>query len=1015
MPNDINDQKEQLSTISYQEIYDAIYGVISKLEISTKNGSILFAKNLYQICKDLVNHLEKKVSNQFFQKMCMDESAISNFVTLNFKDKDREHKQLQELMIEMKKLLKDQNIYPEANWLSEIISEENVNHKGFTIKMNNQMRNVSFSKLKYNDFYQLSERSVLRHDSVKISFKLDHLLGSIKQSLIRYIQTYPDLDEFSKELVIEQIQSEDVGADEIHRFILENRFTTIKRASIFLYLDYLLSSMTTKFREKYQKEIKWLQNYVRRYELLEKLCIQFLKEIRYEPIEILDETRDILNSFRYKDMYDFLPIIGVLSPLMASTQDTDKCIEQYGISLKLNGEVYNAKVKDAQGKRSFNYHVEKIRELVNKGDDEEYFDSNEEIVKQFWGRAIEIVLLKFFLFHLDNDNYDPTQVFERDLDHIARANGSTSLKEVYKWYCDLAETLLEQTEEVKQIERQLEAVREMLRDFLDPNLNRINEHVTTKIYKRRLTLLKSILGPKLFEPDRKTLLRNELDTHNYKYTILTKDVLDDSLFSFEYEIEFSNSYLCSTTHQEKMSFKNKIEKNDKAVVVMFLPVYLNNGKVKKEVLGYTKQIPHIRKICIPYPEVPNFKSSLQQFLFLFVYKLIVYLFLSAYIEPFAEKKKSLFISFWHFHKSENNDYTKMDTHIRQFSKELEFLFGMNHNTGSQGFDFGSKAQLQKYKVDPSHYSMYCNVPKQFALDIPIQIPKIAIVVITSFKTDTQKRGDQYLTGVFGEIYTVESNLKQCIFSRYGTFFYHGNENIYKRPDILIGIIKKLYEEGYKQILYIARVPYTTKFLNKRDEPNEMYFMNRDLIESLHFSSDISVYPIHYTITKAFEARSSKSKRKNAFFVDHTSHIQKNLYRNHRGIVPVLQVYSGNELKGNEKRHVYNSLITYQTWSRNYNDEVINNKIQSGVINPDGIKPDLIRALLLFHTSQYASKYNIIVKIDPYSRLLGDDGVIKKSVLEIAFGKKKFKINLLAYFSYLHTKVFAKRKKEEMSQ
>jgi hypothetical protein len=1011
MANELNDKKNPLSAVSYKVLYDAISKKIPELKVYQKYGDVFFANNLHSLCIEVVKELKPKLSNQFFTEMNIDETAIyKNKVTLNFQDKEQEHNDLQKLMDQMKELLETKEIYPSTNQLGEILTQERPKQdtRAFSVRLQNQVKQASFGKLEYNAFDSIGQKNILRHDNVKISYKVDSLMESIKQSLIRYIQSTSQMDDFIKEDIIHEIRSEGVIADEIYSFIKANRFAAVKRASAFLYLDYLTKNMTSEFMKNHKKAVKWLKRYTERYEQFEDLCTQFLKEIRFSPLDFLGETRDILNTFRNKDVYNFLPFVGILSQIMVATHNGDKNIEQYGISLKLNGEVQNAKVLEGQGKQSFLYHIEKINSLVNHGGEKDYFQNHREMANRFWYGTIHIVLLKYFLLHLEDETYDPSLVLMEDLDYIAGYSGSPKQEDVYKWYCKLAKTLLDNQYAIKQIQQQLDEVRKMLRLCLDPKLNQIQKNISTQTYKRRLTFLKSILAPKLFDPNRSSLLRNELDTHNYKYIILTKEILEDSLFSFEYEIEFSNTFLCSTQHQEKVQFKYEVGKQDETLAVMFLPYDTTTGSLEKQVVNFTKRCPDLKKVCIPFPtyDNDNFKTPVNRFIFLFTYKLLVYLFLAAYTKQIGDKGKHLFIAFWHYHvkKDKRKEYLSMDTYIRQFAKELEFLFGMNHNTGSQGFDFGF--ETKPYIVANTLYSMYANVPKKFILDVPIEIPKIAIVVITSMRSDDHKKSDQYRTGVFGEVYVVDSKGKASIFRRFGTFFDHDNETVYQQSDVLVGMVQTLYNEGYKHILYIAKTPYTTKFLDKKDDQKELYFMNQELIESLYVAKDMAVYPMHFTLTRAYEARLGRQNGKVALFVDDTSHIQRSLYEDHEGIIPILQLYSGNGLKGNEQRHVYNSLITYQTLNRLYNDDLLNNKIQLALIDPEGIKPNLIRALLLLHTSRFESNYNITIKVNPYSRLLGDDGIAKKSLLDITWGEKTYEMNMIAYFAYLHTKVFA---------
>ena len=1011
MANELDDKKNPLSPISYKVFYNVLEEKIPLLKMTQKDGNILFAKNLYFLCKEVVKKLRPKLSNQLFTEMNMDETAIyKNFVTLNFQDKEKEHYHLHKLMTQMKESLKKNGIYPKTNRLDDILTDQKPKQdaRSFSVRVQNRMKQAFFRKLEYNAFDTASQKNILRHDNVKISYKVDHLMESIKQSLIRYIESYPYEDDFIKDMMIEQIWSEGVLADTIHSFIHENRFAAVKRASSFLYLDYLINSMNTQFVRKYKREVTWLKRYTERYEQFENLCTKFLKEIRYLPIDFLGEKRDLLNTFRNENVYNVLPFIGVFSEVMVGTRNEDKNIEQYGISLKLNGEVQNAKVPEGQGKQSFLYHIEKMSAFVKHGGEEDYFETHREMANQFWYGAIDVVLLKYFLLHLDDETYDPASALKEDLDYIAAYNGSPKQEDAHKWYSKLAKSLLDKQGDIKRIQQQLDEVRQMLRMHLDPKLNQIQEYISTQTYKRRLTLLKSILAPKLFDPNRISVLQSELATHNYKYTMLTKEILEDSLFSLEYEIEFSNTFLCSTQEQEQIQFKYDVKEQDEAFSVMFLPYNWKTNSWAEQAINFTRQCPSLNKVCIPYPVFDKFQSSVDRFIFLFTYKLFIYLFLVAFTEAIGEKGKNVFIAFWHFHECDEKrkEYCSMEVYIRQFTKELEFLFGMNHNTGSQGFDFGTGTQ--SYKVANSQYSMYENVPKVFKLDVPILIPKIAIVVITSMKSDDRKKSDQFRTGVFGEVYVVDSVGQVSTFRRFSTFFDHHNETVYQQSNVLVGIMQTLYNAGYKHILYIAKTPYTTKFLDKKNSQKELYFMNQELMESLHVAKDMAVYPMHFTLTRAYHARLGKQKSKVALFADDTSHIQKNLYEDHEGIIPILQLYSGNGLKVSEQRHVYNSLITYQTWRRIYSDEVINNKIQLALIDPDGLKPHLIRALLLLHTSRFESYNNITIKVNPYSRLFGNDGIAKKSILDITWGEKTFKMNMLAYFAYLHTKVFAEK-------
>ncbi|MBA4544216.1 hypothetical protein H1164_15250 [Thermoactinomyces daqus] len=76
MANELNDKKNPLSPVSYKVLYGVLEEKIPQLEIVQKDGNVLFAKNLYRLCEEVVKKLCPKLSNQLFAEMHMDETAI---------------------------------------------------------------------------------------------------------------------------------------------------------------------------------------------------------------------------------------------------------------------------------------------------------------------------------------------------------------------------------------------------------------------------------------------------------------------------------------------------------------------------------------------------------------------------------------------------------------------------------------------------------------------------------------------------------------------------------------------------------------------------------------------------------------------------------------------------------------------------------------------------------------------------------------------------------------------------
>ncbi|MFF2876140.1 hypothetical protein ACFVR2_07440 [Gottfriedia sp. NPDC057991] len=1030
MTNQFYDHCEQLSPVTFEILYKKIIEKIPQLSMINNYKTILFGHNLLAICREIAEEIGSQ-TNTIHQLFKLNENV--QLTTLNFLDKEYEHKKIKQLDSAMKDFV-DKKLFEKANQTTTekpiihnlpfvalerlIIERGNINDNELDVSMKNINMPVQLSKLAYNKLDNISSSNVLRHDDVSIRYQTKELLMQIKQSLIRYIEQHLDYEDDHKELIIDEIQSEDAIAKELYEFIETSHFASIKRTSTFLYLSYLLDSMNSEFIQKHTEAYELLSAYVNRYEQFESVCTKLLKEARCQPLEIVGEKRDLLNDFRHQDVYSFLPFIGKLSQVMARTRSEKNQTEQYGIALKLNGSVMKADGIGRSNQKSFTYQKNKIEKIAKYGAsygktiatcgnlEKLVLGTERQGKNDFWFSSINIILFKFFLVRLNDPTYNPEKEFMKDIEQVQQLDGTMKMEKVHQCYQALAGSFLGKNESQK-IEKKLDLIRTMFVEFLNPKLNQIQESVKKTTYKRRMVFFKSILGEKLFSPDRKTNLKNELQTHNYKYTALMNEEIEDSLFSFEYELEFRNKFLTSTNETLKTNVTYDVGEEDAATVMLIPYIYDREAKkygMTNECLAFLTNMRSPQRICIPYLrewEYEGRKETASEFMFYFVYKMVVMLFLKNLLSQYPKEKQKLFVGLWHFYQNQTEDWNENENIIHQFVKELEFIFGMDFQTGSQGLNF---VAMNPYKTRNAKTSMYSRLKKEFHLEEPITTQKIAILTLTSMKCDSVWKGDAYKAGLFGEIYTVDSEGNKSQIRRRKTFFDHNNEQMYQNPKLLVDVVRELYEKGYKDILYVAKTPYTTKFIDKKEGQKELYFMSQEIMKALNFASDLSVYPVHYNLTSAYESRQEKGTKNIALYVDDTSHIQQYLYGQHEGIVPIAQFYTGNGLKGQQGRNVYNSMITYQTWAHIYDDKVLNNKIQNALINPKGEKPDLIKALVLLHTSHFEASQNVTIKIDPYKELIGDEGVAKRSLWEVNQGRNRMKMNQLTYFSYVYNQV-----------
>lgn len=996
MPNSWSDQKDILSSVSYVVIYKELSKVIGKLRFRY-GRNVTYVSNLVWLCWELSRKLYKQLDKRFLEEFQMNETAIGgNFVTLNLANPGREQKMLHRLREQIGKKLQELDVDFNTTPLKQMTKLDSSS----PFHLSSKPKKISLGTLSYHQ--EIGER-LLNYDDLQIQFPSSHRLQEdIQDSLIQYIRQHKGLSNIEKEENIELIRQHNRWVEDIQKFLNENRFGAIKRCARFLYLDYLLEEyeQNQHFRKSFPHQL--LRNYVQRHELFEKTCNQLVLDGVYAPIHLLNKEYDFFNSVRHEDVFSHLPFMGRLSTFKSATEQEKNLVEQYGMSMKFNGVVRKT------GEKSFDYYLNRWREMAEKGHQEDYFPSENKMRNQFWRSYWQLVVFKFFLLHLDQENYDPLPELQSDLRALRSLDGALSQPEVHAWFQKRVDDFFHRyAEQIEKLPRQLKTMEKHLQKIV-----RLGRYFT-KEYTRYLTFFKKMVNEDAFTFGDENLFHFPLDKQNYKFSMLTPKLLyDESLFSFPYRLTFTKKFVFSDERSKSrfsLEMWNQFSENDQTLPIFFLPVTdEKSNKSTKNARIMFQQLKDVNILCFPYPYKSNFdetKDSLQQYLFQLIYRLVVNLCVIAYMDQLTIKDpKQLFVNFWRLQEFHAEDYTPMEQFVRQLSKELEFLFSLKYDAGSQGFVMGDN---NKYKEWNASWSMYTPVCKAFHLNQPIQTPKIAVVSITSMKTDSPRNDSKpCISGIFGEVFGIYSKGKKSCVKRLKTFFDHQKDKVFQQLPHLADVMFELQQKGFQHVLFVARPPYRSPFQTKGNGKKELYFMNEELLTSF-LKEGFHIYPIHCHVQKVFDYRSEKQKEDGpqGFYIEDTQML-KQVYQDHVGLIPILQFYSGEAIK--TKENFYHSLITYQTWKEMYDNEELNQTIQNGLLNPHGIKGDLMRALLLFHVVHYERSKGISsIKVDPYKDLMGDEGIAKRSVVCVTHPQNKFdfKTHPLAYFAYLHSKVF----------
>jgi hypothetical protein len=996
MPNSWSDQEDILSPVSYEIIYKELGKAIEQFLF--KNGeNTIYASNLVSFCLEQMLKLSRQLSERFLEPFQMNETAIGgNFVTLNLANPDREQKMLQQLREQIGKKLQELGVDFKTTPLKQMTKLD----LSSPFHLSGKPKKISLGTLSYS--YEI-EKPLLSYDDLQIQFPSPHRLQEeIQDSLIQYIKQHKGLSDIEKEESIELIQQHNRWGEDIQKFLNENRFGAIKRCARFLYLDYLLEEYEQNQHSRRAFPHQLLRNYVQRHELFEKTCNQLVLDGVYAPIHLLNKECDFFNSVRHEDVFSHLPFIGQLTTFKSATEQEENLVEQYGLSMKFNGVVRKTKEK------SFQYYLRKWRELADQGHAEDFFPSDDKMRNQFWRSYWQLVVFKFFLLHLDQETYDPLPEFHSDLQALCSLDGALSQPEVHAWFQKRVDHFFDRyAEQIEKLPHQLKTMEECLQKIV------YSGRQYSKEYTRYLTFFKSMVNEGAFTLGDENLFRYPLDKQNYKFTMLTPELLyEESLFSFPYRLTFTKNFVFSEEQSNpslSLEMWNHLCENDQTLPVFFLPV--TNKKPEKPTENAKKMLDSlgaVPKLCFPYPYelfADESKHPLSRYLFQLIYRLVVNLCVIAYIDQLTIKEpKRLFVNFWRLQEFHAEDYTTMERFVRQLSKEFEFLLSLKYGAGSQGFVMGDN---KKYKEWNTSWSMYAPICKAFRLSQPIRIPKIAIISITSMNTDTPRNGEKpCITGIFGDVYGVYSEGNHSYVKRLNTFFDHQKDKVFQQLPHLADVMFELQQKGFQHVLFVARPPYRSPFLTKGNGEKELYFMNEELLTSF-LKEGFHIYPIHCHVQKVLDYRSEKQKEDGpqGFYIEDTRML-KQVYQDHVGLIPILQFYSGEAIK--TKENFYHSLITYQTWKEMYDHEELNQTIQNGLLYPHGIKGDLMRALLLFHVVHYErSKGQSSIKVDPYKDLMGDEGIAKRSVVSVNHPQNQFyfKTHPLAYLAYLHSKVF----------
>lgn len=820
------------------------------------------------------------------------------------------------------------------------------------------------------------------------------------------------LDRDDLEAVITQ-QLEDKGSDfwRLCKLINTESLGKIRREVQVRYLEFLRDSLGEG------KGATLLRDLIRRLRLIETYLAEHAPDdAHYEVSYAESRALNYRDLFARSDAFDPLPIIPLLDGKLGETTDAGGSYRTYlsGVKLKLGGQVHTA---GSQAPEVFDYHLDEY--LNPEGESHQARRQDGRRGEDFKGRVLRVALLYFFaLRKLGDLTYDPIEPFEKGILPALQGEDEAARRKVLGQI--RAVLLNDKDSEGRTLQARIADLRTWLRDSLqrrsDFSPQRYPFHLLVKrgLLEQSLdaVLTRRTLFRPVFGDDSKDALRY--------VTVGEAHVDSTALCKLTGVLAIDNTHFYPTDDEQQFSMRYAVDG------LTALPVFIGPKPNARSVRGaFTTYFGDYRQVLLPYDaEYLDKQAAAHQpvaaFCYRFTFALIAYLSLSTIA---AQAPGPLFLPLLRFHLDSELQPTEQGTFIRNLSKILVHLFGETYRANTQGFDvrplttLASSAKTTgsidipktfQYKVANGLSSLYGVLPKRFTFAEPapnLLLDRMAIVIVSSRESDSKRGPTRRKANLMGEIVTIARQPDGMVeLATRQTFSdVYRQEQMHSEPTVLIDAVGRMYEEGYRHFVYIARSPYSsTLHLTSLEDDDDLFFMSRKVISSLKSGRpDLKLYPVFYDMYPVVRMQGVKPQ---SLYIQDTLELTQLMEDASRRTVMFFNLFNGKVVasKDDLESRFYHQVIAYSTLLNMYDGVLDDRDIYVGLLN-DAAAPSLKDALLtyltLFHFARYegaARGGSIELKLDPYQHLIGDDSVGRLSMMRHMTGGAEF--NLMAFLT-----------------
>jgi hypothetical protein len=803
----------------------------------------------------------------------------------------------------------------------------------------------------------------------------------------------------------------------------------LKKEARLRYLEFLLDNVPISisnvdgrvYLEDLLRRLRTLENYINREDLPDD----------YFEVSYSGQSVNLRNLFAREDAFNTLPIIPLVEGHLGETTDERKGEISFifGLKMKLNGPV-QAYPQDGKTLPTFEYYLSML-DLHESGQGQSTPNPAPRRFKQFRPeKTFKIAALYFWVFNNFGDlNYDPKADFENHFLKVLR----------------------EGTEEEKR--KRLREVKIHLLDKRNKPVPGREQNIVLKLVKLK-ALIKTVLKRQasletveyplhvsvrngILQHDRRVVLRQgsffqpvlrDNLKAALKYLLVGEPRADNgSLLKLRATLTIGNPQFCNTGEKQKFTMQHVV-KDIRVLPVLLPPRHANGRKVYE---NYFAQHP---AVILPYnheflktisPSESEYTDP-AAFCYRFAYLLLAYISLKVILEELNEPEIFLPLVRLHLQGSLTIPDTRIEeSFIHALSKVLAHMLNEDCRVNSQGFDINELAEHLKKQGEkagqattskrggqsqPNRYdytvpnglsSLYSILPRHFEFEKKEEAPsldKLAVIVVSSRKSDFKWGGTYHISTLIGEVISLERIGEKGVQAQtLRTFSANYNSTtLFREPTALLDEVSRLYAEGYRHCIYIARSPYSSNLHLTRkaeDEDEELFFLSRSIIKGLKIGkADLKIYPVFFD--KYYVVRLADLKTTSLYIQDIQELSQLVEDPAQRSVI-FFNLFNGRVVGSKEDRQ-YNGVVSYATLLNMYKNILDEQEIRQGLIAPGPLRDSILQYLTLVHFARFEKARDISLKLDPYQGIIGPDAVGALAAFPHMSGRTEF--NALAFLT-----------------